>query len=287
MKIINFLRDYFFQKEIIYIEDQTSFDLVLEDIQTEKMLAIDTEFIWRNTYFPKLSLVQVCTENRIYLLDCLSVDISKIKKALSDHKIIKIFHSVRGDSSVLYNCLGIKLKNTFDTQLAEDLLNDRKGDQISLKKLVKKYFLKDISKSETNSDWENRPLRKKQLDYAAEDVRYLHTIMKIQNNKLRNLNKIDSFNSLCINEIKLGEEDFSSSRLKRYRKKNRNISEIEIKVFVWRESQAEKLNVPPSHIIEDRDLRKIKKIIEQKKINEFKWIIKKSSSRDEFVTCFL
>ena len=36
MKIINFLRDYFFQKEIIYIEDQTSFDLVLEDIQTEK-----------------------------------------------------------------------------------------------------------------------------------------------------------------------------------------------------------------------------------------------------------
>ena len=137
MKIINFLRDYFFQKEIIYIEDQTSFDLVLEDIQTEKMLAIDTEFIWRNTYFPKLSLVQVRTENRIYLLDCLSVDISKIKKALSDHKIIKIFHSVRGDSSVLYNCLGIKLKNTFDTQLAEDLLNDRKGDQISLKKLVK------------------------------------------------------------------------------------------------------------------------------------------------------
>ena len=81
MKIINFLRDYFFQKEIIYIEDQTSFDLVLEDIQTEKILAIDTEFIWRNTYFPKLSLVQVCTENRIYLLDCLSVDISKIKKS--------------------------------------------------------------------------------------------------------------------------------------------------------------------------------------------------------------
>ena len=54
------------------------------------MLAIDTEFIWRNTYFPKLSLVQVYTENRIYLLDCLSVDISKIKSSFrsKNHKNI-------------------------------------------------------------------------------------------------------------------------------------------------------------------------------------------------------
>ncbi len=287
MKIYNFLKDFFISKEVIYVCDESSLNSAMKDIELQNHIAIDTEFIWRNTYFPKLSLIQISTKKKIYILDCLAIDTSILEKIFLNKNVIKIFHSIRGDSSVIFNCLGIKMENVFDTQLAEDILNQNKGIQISYKKIVKKYFFKDISKSETNSNWEKRPLDVKQLNYAAEDVRYLHSIMKIQDKKLRRMKKIDLFHALCSKEKKLGEQDFSISRLKRLKKKNKNISAKEIEIFNWRESQAKKNNLPPSHIFEDRDLRKLKKILESNNLNECKWIIKKDSSRDEFMKYFL
>ena len=286
MRIYNLLKDFFTPKEVLYINEDSSLRLAMKDLESHDKLAIDTEFIWRDTYFPKLSLIQIATDNKIYILDCHALNMSVLEKVFSNKKILKIFHSVRGDSSVIFNCLGIKIENIFDTQLAEDILSQNSGVQISYKKLVKKYLFKSISKSETNSDWDKRPLRKKQLDYAAEDVRYLHSIMDIQNKKIIRSNKQDLFYSLCEKENKLGCEDFSISRLKRLKKKNKNITRKEIEIFVWRENQAKQLNIPPSHIFEDRYLKKLKKILQDNNFNESKWIIKKDSSRNEFISFF-
>ncbi len=286
MRIFNLLKDYLSPKEVVYINDASLLRSAIKDLEFYDQIAVDTEFIWRDTYFPKLSLIQIATDNRIYILDCLALDVSVLEKVFSNKNILKIFHSLRGDSSVIFNCLGIKIEKTFDTQLAEDILDQNSGIQISYKKLVKKYLFKNISKSETNSDWEKRPLRKKQLDYAAEDVRYLHSIMDIQNKKIIRSNKQDLFYSLCEKENKLGREDFSISRLKRLKKKNRNISLKEIEIFIWREDQAKQHNVPPSHIFEDRYLKKLKQILQSNNLNESKWIIKKDSSRNEFVSSF-
>ena len=286
MRLYNLIIDFFAPKKTFYIQDQKSFDSIIEDIESQKILGLDTEFIWRNTYYPKLSLIQVSTLNKIYIIDCITINISELGKILENKNIIKIFHAIRGDSSVLYNCLGIKTNNIFDTQLAEEVLTKNEGIQISYKKLVKKYCLKNISKSETNSDWDKRPLREKQLAYAAEDVRYLHTIMKIQYNKLKRSKSLEKFNIKCDHEKNLGEENFFKSRLKRFRKKNKNITKVDIEIFSWREDQAKKLNVPPSHIFEDRDLKKIKKNLDKKKFDEFRWIIKKDTSRNDFIKYF-
>ncbi len=286
MRVYNLLKDFFLPKEVTYINDGFSMKSVIKDLESHDQLAMDTEFIWRDTYFPKLSLIQIATDNKIYILDCLALNVSVLEKVFLNKNILKIFHSVRGDSAVIFNCLGIKIENIFDTQLAEDILDQNSGIQISYKKLVKKYLFKSISKSETNSDWEKRPLRKKQLDYAAEDVRYLHSIMDIQNKKITRTNKQDLFYSLCEKENKLGCEDFSISRLKRLKKKNRNISSKEIEIFIWRENQAKQLNVPPNHIFEDRHLKKLKQILQGNNLNESKWIIKKDSSRNEFMSIF-
>ncbi len=286
MMVLNLIKDFFLEKKVFYIQDQISFEKVLKVLELESLLAIDTEFVWRNTYFPKLSLIQISTENKTYIFDCFSLNTMKLERVLSNGNITKIFHSIRGDSSVLFNCLGIKINNIFDTQLAENILNEKDGNQISYKNIVKKYFFKDISKSETNSNWEKRPLRKKQLEYAAEDVRYLHVIMKIQLKKLIRLGKKDLFYSLCNQEKNLGEEDFSKSRLRRLLKKNRNISNIEVKIFKWREKQAQNLDIPPSHIIEDRNLKKLKNILDKKLYDECRWIIKKDSLTEDFLNNF-
>lgn len=287
MRLFSLVKDFFAPKEAIYLDDTSSLKSVMKDLESNKLIAIDTEFIWRNTYFPKLSLVQISTNNKIYIFDCFSLDISFLEKVFQSKNIIKIFHSVRGDSSVIFNCLGIKIKNILDTQIAEDILVINHGTQISYKKLVKKYLFKDISKSETNSDWGRRPLKKRQLEYAADDVRYLHAIIEIQLKKIKKLNKFDMFKSLCERENKIGQEDFLISRLRRFKKKNKNISLKEIKIFSWREHEAKRLNVPPSHIFEDRNLKNLNKILNEKNLNEFKWIIKIDSSRDEFINRFL
>ncbi len=286
MRIYNLVKDFFVPKEVLYVHDDFSLKSVMKDLETKDYLAVDTEFIWRNTYFPKLSLIQISTDEKIYIFDCLTLNTSFFERIFNNKNILKIFHSIRGDSSVIFNCLGIKIENVFDTQLAEDILNQNSGVQISYKKLVKKYFYKNISKAETNSDWERRPLIKKQLKYAAEDVRYLHSIMDIQNKKIKRSNKIDLFFTLCDEENKLGQQDFSISRLKRLKKKNKNLSSKEIEIFIWRENQAKQHNIPPSYIFNDRYLKKLKKLIDENNFNECKWIIKKDSSRDEFISFF-
>lgn len=286
MKIYYFLKDFFISKKVFFVDEQFLFENAINEIEAQHLIAIDTEFVWRNTYFPKLSLIQISTGKKIYIFDCFVLNVSKLNKVLSDKNIIKIFHSSRGDLSVINNCLGMKVQNIFDTQLAEDVLNYSDGSQISYKKIVSKYLFKNISKSETNSDWEKRPLREEQIDYAAEDVRYLHQIMKIQNKKLIKKKKLDYFYSLCTREKKLGEEDFLKSRLRRFLKKSRHISDQEIRIFNWREHEAKKLNVPPSHVIEERDIKKLEKIIKENKLDNFRWMIKKNISRERFLNYF-
>ena len=117
-------------------------------------------------------------------------------------------------------------------------------------------------------------------------MRYLHSIKEIQTKKLVRSRKLDHFLSICDEENKLGQEDFSFSRLKRLKKKNRNISSKEIEIFIWREDQAKQHNVPPSHIFDDRNLKKLKKVLDRNNLNECKWIIKNDSSRDEFMRYF-
>ena len=71
-----------------------------------------------------------------------------------------------------------------------------------------------------------------QLIYAAEDVRYLISIMKKQNKYLSKNRLTEKFKSLCLREKKLeGETDPSLTRLSRLRKKKNNLSKMEESFF--------------------------------------------------------
>ena len=51
MRIYNLLKDFLLPKEVLYLQDDDSFNLALRDLEANNILAIDTEFVWRNTYF--------------------------------------------------------------------------------------------------------------------------------------------------------------------------------------------------------------------------------------------
>ena len=76
---------------------------------------------------------------------------------MKEKNVKKIFHSIRSDISVLKHCLNIQVNNVFDTQIAENIIEPDNINQISYKALIKKYYLREISKKETNSDWSKRP----------------------------------------------------------------------------------------------------------------------------------
>ncbi len=286
MNILKFLIFNFSKAKIHLIEKDQDLKKCIYQISKEKHIAVDTEFIWRDTYYPRLSLIQICTNKEIYIFDCILLkELAPIREIFENNKIMKIFHSIRGDTSVIYNCLNAKIMNIFDTQLAENLISDH-NQQISYKSLVKKYFYINLPKTETNSNWNIRPLTSDQVIYAAEDVRYLISIMKMQHKYLLKNRLTEKFESLCLNEKNLGETDPSLTRLLRLRKKNSNLSKIEESFFIWREEEAKRLNVPPNKIFNEKNLKKLKKVMDEKKYTECKWIIKDQNSRKIFLERF-
>ena len=141
-------------------------DFFYKVICQQDIICIDTEFDWRKTYFPKLSLVQISTKKNIFLIDFLKINPSNfLKQILENKKILKIFHSVKSDATILSTSLKTKMKNIFDIQIAEKVLNE-KEDIKNYGFITQKYTGVLLEKSETNSNWLRRPLTQVQINYA-------------------------------------------------------------------------------------------------------------------------
>ena len=241
------------KKDILFVDNENQISDAMKAIQKEVLLEVDTEFDWRNTYFPVLSLLQISTAKSIFLIDCLKCkDLKFFKDVLEDKNKLIIFHSARSDTTVLSTNLGIRIKKVFDIQIAEKLLTS--GSIKSYSSIVSKYFGKVLDKSETNSNWLRRPLKKKQISYAAKDVEFLLEIYQLQKKILYKKNKLQDVFKESRKEAKLGNQDLKISRLKR--KKNK-FSQREKDIFLWREDMAKLENIPTSFLFKDKYLRKL------------------------------
>ena len=241
------------KKDILFVDNENQISNAMKAIQKEVLLGVDTEFDWRNTYYPVLSLLQISTAKSIFLIDCLKCkDLKFFKDVLEDKNKLIIFHSARSDTTVLSTNLGIRIKKVFDIQIAEKLLTS--GSIKSYSSIVSKYFGKVLDKSETNSNWLRRPLKKKQISYAAKDVEFLLEIYRLQKKILYKKNKLQDVFKESRKEAKLGNQDLKISRLNR--KKNK-FSQREKDIFLWREDMAKLENIPTSFLFKDKYLRKL------------------------------
>ena len=253
-KIFSLFKKNFFRKNFFLIDDEIKLDDLIEKIKSLKVISVDTEFEWRRTYHPKLSLIQICDGNNVFLIDCLLCkNVEKVKFIFESVQILKVFHAVRSDTTVLFSSLGIKTNNVFDVQIAEKIINNL--DVKSYSYLVEKYINLSINKSETNSNWMKRPFSNNQLKYASEDVEFLIDIYTKQNKLLDKKGKLDKAFYLSKEEAGLGNQELYISRLQKIRDK----SEIDEKIFMWREELAKKKDIPTSFILSDKKLKKLSK----------------------------
>ncbi|MDE2224009.1 MAG: ribonuclease D [Xanthomonadaceae bacterium] len=134
------------------------------------VLGLDTEFMRRNTYFPKLALVQAALAGQCWLLDPLAYAANEDVRALVGGRVC-VMHSASEDMEALAPLLDGTPLSLFDTQIAAALCG--MGPGLSYQKLVASVLGIDIPKDETRSDWLQRPLTASQLEYAAQDVAHL------------------------------------------------------------------------------------------------------------------
>ena len=144
-------------------------------------IAIDTEAT--GLQIPerdKLSLIQICDENdNVYIIQPNKNNFKapNLVSVFENDKILKIGHFLRFDKNALEYFLKCKLKNIFDTKIASKIVRTY-TDAHGLKNLVQEFCNKSIDKRQGSSDWNKDidELSDKQLEYAANDVVYLHKI---------------------------------------------------------------------------------------------------------------
>ena len=146
-----------------------------------KSIAIDTEAT--GLQIPerdKLSLIQICdAKGNVFIIQPNKNDYKapNLVSVLENDKILKIGHFLRFDKNALEFFLKCKIKNIFDTKIASKIVRTY-TDSHGLKNLVQEFCNKSLDKRQGSSDWNKdiHELSEKQLEYAANDVVYLHKI---------------------------------------------------------------------------------------------------------------
>ena len=146
----------------------------------------------------KLSLIQICDENdNVYIIqpNKKNYEAPNLVEVLENEKILKIGHFLRFDKSALEFFLKCKVKNIFDTKIASKIVRTY-TDAHGLKNLVQEFCNKSLDKRQGSSDWNKdlKDLSEKQLEYAANDVIYLHKIKSELYNMLVREKRIEIFN---------------------------------------------------------------------------------------------
>lgn len=242
------------QTPIQYIDSPAGFETFCATIQNSNWLAIDTEFIRENTYFPKFCLLQIANAEQVACIDPLAIeDLSPLFDILYNPGIVKVFHSGRQDMELFYNIRENLPGPVFDTQLAAPLLG--LADQISYAALVSELLGVDLAKAHTRSDWSIRPLSAAQINYAGNDVLHLARVYPKMREKLSKLGRLDwlaeDFAAMLDPENYQNPPDKAWQRIRGAQNLNPGSLSILQNLADWRERTAHRNNIPRNWIIRD------------------------------------
>jgi len=243
----------------VLIDNASSLEDLRVQLQGCMWLAVDTEFERVNTYYPELCLVQVTGNGIVAVIDPLAIpDLEPLYALLYDPSITKVFHAARQDLELFFHIRGNLPAPVFDTQVAASLRGY--DQQISYANLVREVLDIDLPKTQTRTDWKRRPLSRKQLEYAADDVIFLGRLYELLLAKLEETHQLSDLEKQCrlLNRPELYEPDPESMWRKIRIREVKDFSDRSLAVFrqlaAWREMTARKENRPRKWIIKDHAL---------------------------------
>jgi ribonuclease D len=247
-------------------------------------IGLDTEFIRESTYRPILALIQISLPNgEIYLIDPLSIKKRElVGDFICNKDLIKIIHSSKQDIEALYSFTDTYPVNIFDTQIASNFLYEKSNPGYS--SLVKTICDSDIKEGSWRTNWLERPLSDKKINYAADDVRYLIEIKKFLLEELIKLDRLSWFNEEQNRELE--KSNIILNTKDAWEKINYPLyfSTADLKILkdiaCWREQLAIKYNVPKRWILSDSLVIKVM-LANTKKTDDILYNIKQQISDSE------
>ena len=224
-------------------------------------VAVDTEFMRENSYWPDLCLVQVASPDEAAAIDPKAdgLDLEPLLELMvKNDEILKVFHAGGQDLEIIHNLTGEVPNPLFDTQVAAMALGY--GEQIGYSNLVESVLGHNLDKGARFTDWSRRPLDKRQIDYAIADVTHLATIFPTLVNKL-----VKTGRGAWLDEEMDRLADPSSFAFppedawKRLKLPSRNPAVLgRLKALAgWRETEARSKNLPRGRIVKDDTLNEL------------------------------
>ncbi|MCZ8369705.1 MAG: ribonuclease D [Porphyrobacter sp.] len=224
-------------------------------------VAVDTEFMRENTYWPELCLVQIANSEEAAAIDPMApgIDLAPLLDLMCDNEdVLKIFHAGSQDVEIIVNLTGKTPHPIFDTQIA--MMAISQSEQIGYANLVETWIGLTIDKGARFTDWSRRPLSERQIEYAIGDVTHLAGIFP---RILKKLIKTGRGGWLDAEMEKLADPanylTDPAAAWKRIRQSGRNPQVLgRMKALAaWRESEAQHKNIPRGRIMRDETLADI------------------------------
>lgn len=241
----------------IWIADNRALEEAALRWQEVDAIALDTEFIRTDTFYPILALVQLCDGETTWLLDPLALPKPQgLIDLLVNPNVIKVLHSCSEDLETLAHSLGQLPDPLFDTQTAAAFVG--LGFSIGYRGIVKELMGVELEKHETRSNWLQRPLSESQVSYAAEDVHYLLPVYQQLKIQLGSQQRSQWVSDEILGKLANARRDLPPesyyTRVKGAWKLDRCGLAILQAMSAWRESEARRENLPRNRIIADNDL---------------------------------
>ena len=161
--------------EPIWIDQDQQLARLCARWRGQTAIAVDTEFMRSETFYPKAGLLQVGDGQGCYLIDPLAIgELQPLRELFMAPEVTKVLHAPSEDLEVFQHWLGVLPDPLFDTQLAAAFAGE--GFSLGYAGLGKALLGVEIPKGETRSNWLQRPLSVAQQRYAALDVAHMLVI---------------------------------------------------------------------------------------------------------------
>ena len=243
------------------ITDSEILAQLCERLARSPWIAVDTEFMRENTYWPDLCLVQIADQHEAAAIDpkAEGLDLTPLLDLLVNNEdVLKVFHAGGQDLEIIYNMTGKTPHPLFDTQIAAMALG--LGEQIGYGNLVDAWMGVTLDKGARFTDWARRPLDKRQIDYAIGDVTYLIQLFPKMLERLRKTGRgdwlDDEMERIADPANYENRPENAWQRIRIASKKPDVLGRLKA-LAAWRENEAQTKDLPRGRIVKDETLADI------------------------------
>ena len=247
------------------VDSNEGLTTLIAELSSAPYLALDTEFLRDQTYYPKLCLIQVASpvvngESVEAIIDplALGLDLAPFYELLKRPDIVKVLHAARQDIEIFYLQGGVLPHPLFDTQVAAMVCGF--GDAASYETLARRIAHVEIDKSARFTDWSHRPLSNRQLEYALADVTHLRVIYEWMKAKLEKTGRYswvaEEVAALQDPALYRLDPEMAWRRLKPRGSSKRFLATL-AGIAAWREREAQARDIPRGRVLKDEALTEI------------------------------